>query len=262
MRTNRKYTRELYRQFRYYPSWLPGTPFNLGDVGILRGKEFIRQGNLTEEGIDFDILKDETKVDLSHSSKGAVSITFKASGTAPAVGSTLSKAKAGISVSFSKENSILMKAKGTLNHSIKDQRKLARTIMKLYEEGKWNKDLLVITELVVADSATILIANSKESKIELSAGADVSLAKLDIANGEIELGTTISKDLHTEIVAKEGITPLFRLSKVQTPFLGRSRFETTKMSKEYTDSGITGIDLNLEYFGEFDETDDYPDFEE
>ena len=250
MRTSRKYTTELYNQFRYYAAWLPGTPFRLGDVGILQGKEFIRKTNLSDLGIPFDILEDTTRATISHTSSGSVSIVAKAAGTAPALGSTLTQAKAGISVSFTKENSVLVKALGTLNHSIKDQVALGKEILTRYDAKQWDKDFLVITELVVADSSTILISSSSESKIELSAEADVSIAQLDLAGTEVKLGTTISKDLSTEIIAEKGLTPLFKLSKIQTPFLQDRIFETTKM-RGNTASTQVGINLENDFFGEF-----------
>lgn len=253
MRTSRKYTRELYRQFRYYANWLPGTPLSLGDVGVLKAKEFVRKTNLKHLNLDFEIIKDSTPSQISHQSKGGVSVSAKIAGTAPVLGSVLSEAEAGISVSFSNENSILFKANGTYNHIIKDQVKLGKDILKLYEEGNWDKDYLVITELVEADSSTILISNSSGSSIELSANANVSLGQLDIANADIGLQPKISKDLYTEIITNKGLTPLFKSSKVQTRIFQQPIFEATKMRGMKDEQLHSGINREFDYFGEYDE---------
>lgn len=253
MRTSKKYTRELYRQFRYYASWLPGTPLSLGDIGILQGKEFVKKTNLNNLNLDFEILEDSTPSQISHYSKGGVSISAKIAGTAPVLGSILSEAEAGISVSFNSENSVLFKANGTYNHTIKDQAKLAESILSLYAKGKWDKDYLVITELVEADSSTIIISNSKDAKIELTANANVNLGQLDIANADIGLSPKISKDLYTEIVANKGLTPLFKLSKVQTKIFQEPIFEATKMRGMKNEQLNTGINREFDYFGEYND---------
>ena len=131
MRTSKKYTRELRQQFGYLATWLPGTPLELGDIGILKRNTYTKISNLSNFDIDFSIEKDLTKSDIEYTSKGAVSITTKASGTAATQGSVLGKIDAGITVEFSKENAILFKANGTSSPAIEDQIKLGRQILSL-----------------------------------------------------------------------------------------------------------------------------------
>lgn len=224
MRTNTKYTRELKKQFGYLATWLPSTPVSLGDVGIVKRGVFTRLSNLNDFGISFEIEKDSSKSDIDHSSKGAVSISLKAAGTTPAAGSTLTEVDAGITIEFSKENAILFKANGTVSPSIKDQIKLGDTIKKLYKEGKWNIQWVVVTEVVEAESATIIISGSSKGKVELKAEAEVKLGELDIADADAKLGLSFSRDLSTSIIAKESLTPLFKASRIKEHILKKPTF--------------------------------------
>jgi hypothetical protein len=234
MKTVKKYTDELYKQFHYFATWLPGAPLELGAIGILKNNEFTKVSNLKNEGIEFEIEDDVTKSDLEHATNGAVSITTKLSGTVPAAGSVLANADAGFTVEFSQENAILFKANGTLTPRINDQIKLGKEVIKRYEQGKWDKDWVIITELVKADSATIIISSSEKGKVELKAKADISTAKLDIADASLNLECTFSKDLSTKIITEQGITPLFKLSRIKSRLFLPPVFRARKvMSTDY-----------------------------
>ncbi len=253
MKTSRKYTRELKQQFDYFATWLPGTPIALGDIGVFRKNQFTKISNLSDFGIKFEIEPDETKSDIEHSSKGAVSITTKASGATAPQGSTLGNVDAGITVEFSKENAILFKANGTTSPSIKDQISLGQKILTLYKEGKWDKDWAIITEIVNAESATILISNSSKGKIELKAKGKIEAAKLDIADAKLHFELTFSKDLSTKIIAKESLTPLFKASKVKSRLFLPPAF---KMNRVYSMDLMTPekakTNEDLLFFGEAD----------
>ncbi|QAA80333.1 hypothetical protein EI546_00645 [Aequorivita sp. H23M31] len=259
MRTEKSYTRELKQQFGYLATWLPGTPLKLGDIGTLNRNTFTKIANLSDLDIQFDIEADTTKSNIEHSTHGAVSITNKASGTIAPPGSVLGDTDAGITVEFSKENAILFKANGTLSPSIKNQIKLGQDILDLYKNGKWAKDWVVVTELVEADSASILISSSSQSKIELKAKGGITAAKMDIADIDLGLNIAFSKDLSTQIIAESALTPLFRAKAVKgrilrSPVFGQKSMEiiTPASAKNNEDSILFG-------YAEYDEYDDGSD---
>jgi hypothetical protein len=213
MKTVKKYTNELYRHLHYYATWLPGTPLELGTIGTMKNKEFTKKSHLRNVGIDFEIVEDTTKSDLNHTSQGAVTISPKLSGKIPQVGSALGQGDAGFTVKFSKQNAILFKAKGTVTSSIEDQFKLGRQIRKKCEQGEWDKSYVVITELVKADSATILISSSSKGKVELKARGNITATKLDIADMQLQLYIAFERDLSTKILAEQHLTPLFKVRR-------------------------------------------------
>lgn len=211
----KQYTNELYKKFGYYATWMPGTPMELGTIGIMDGKVFVKRTHLRNLSIAFDTDEDPSRDDLDYTSETGVTFTPKVSGTIPSAGSVLTQADAGFTVEFSREKALLFKVKGAQYVSIRDQEKLGREIARLKEEGKWKKEWVVIVELVKADSATILISGSANSKIELKANANIGATKLDIADASLELGIAISKSMSTNIIAEQGLTPLFRVRRTR-----------------------------------------------
>jgi hypothetical protein len=94
-------------------------------------------------------------------------------------------------------------------------------VLQRFAENKWPKDWLIITELVEAKEATILISNAKDSQIELKANADISpSSELNIADAEFNFSVVSKRGLSTEIIAKEGVTPLYRVAGIRKPLLG------------------------------------------
>jgi len=257
MKTSKKYTRELKKQFGYLATWLPGTSVDLGDIGVLRKNEFTKISNLSDFGIKFEIESDETKSDIEHSSKGAVSITTKASGAVAPQGCSLGEVDAGITIAFSKENAIFFKANGTTSPSIKDQIALGKKIITLYKKGQWDKDWAIITEKVDSESATILISSSSNGKIELKAKGEMEAAKLDLADAELSFKLTFSKDISTKIVAKESLTPLFKASKVKSRLFLPPAFKINKVnSMDLMTPEKAKSNDELLYFGETEFEDD------
>ena len=231
-----QYTNEMYKKFGYFATWEPNRPLELGDVGILRKNEFTRIFNISRrfDKIKFIELPDETPGDLDYNSEGSVSITLKLAGTIPQIGSVLTEADAGISIEFSSDKSVVFKANETYTPSIDDTIKLGNQIIELYREGKWEKNWVVITEIVKAKSATIIISNKKDGKIELKANANVDIVDIDIANAEFKFSPAFSRGLETRIIAQKGLTPLFKAMSIKSRFI---------LSPIFTTKGLRSIDL-------------------
>jgi endonuclease G len=229
-----QYTGEMKKKFGYYATWNPGMPLALGDVGVVKDNIFRKITDLSRFGIRVEQTDDITRTDLKYSSKGSVTVLTKLSGNASIPGSSLSQADAGVVVEFSKENSVFFQANGTLTKMIADSVSIGNTVLDLFRSGKWDKNWVVITDLVTAESATILISNAAGAKIELKVNANVDAPSIDIANGELKFSTQFSRSMETEIVAKEGLTPLFRLMGIKTRLFSPPEFRA---------QGITGFDM-------------------
>jgi len=224
-----QYTDEMKKKFGYYATWNPGVPLKLGDIGTLNDNVFTRLSNLSDRGIEFEIREDLTKTPLEHSSEGSVSVTTKLSGTVAPQGSVLTNLDAGIIVEFSKENSTLFKANNTTSPSIKDAIKLEEQVLDLYRKGKWNKNWAIVTELVEAENATVIISNNSNSKIELKANANIDAPTFDIADAEFKFSTQFSNGLETKIISAEGLTPLFKVMGMKTRIFLPPIFKTKKV---------------------------------
>ena len=202
-----QYTGELFHQFGYLAAWTPGTRWELGDVAV--GWPYQRLTNVRKLGLDFEVREDTSKEAQSYASSGSTSISFKAAGSAPAVGSILTQGEAGVTVEFKRARSTVYQAVGCVAPSIEDQATLGQQIRELFKQGKWAKNWIVVTELVMADSATILISQSRDSKVELiakgQAGAGTSLASL---NAGFEIAS--ARNMEVSLVSAEKLTPLYK----------------------------------------------------
>jgi len=242
-----QYTDDLKKRFGYNSTWLPGVPLLLGDIGVIKDNVFTRLAALEDFEIQFEIREDDTTDDLEYSSQGSVSVAAKLSGSASPQGSTLSNLDAGLIVEFGSVNSILFKANQTRVHLIKNTIALGDKILQLYRDGKWNKHWVVITELVKAESATILISNQKDAKIELKANANLNAKNLDIADAKFEFSATFHKGLDTKIIAQTGLTPLFKVKGIKTRIF---------MPPVFKERGLVAFDLVTPQTAAYEQKDD------
>jgi len=229
-----QYSEEIKSKFGYWATWLPSVPLSLGDIGIVNNGVFTRIASIEDFNLTFEIKENQTEDDLEYSSKGQVSISTKLSGTVSPQGSSLLDADAGFIVEFGNENSIYFKINESRVSLISNSQKLGHQIIDLYKSGKWNKHWAVITEIVKAESSTILISNSMNAKIELKANANINLAKLDIADAKFALGATFTKGLDTKIFSINGLTPLFKTQGIKTRIF---------LPPNFIDRGIKAFDL-------------------
>ena len=228
----KQYTNEMKKKFGYYATWNPGLPLELGDIGTFDGNVFTHRSNLSEKGIEFEIREDNSRSELEHNSNGSVAITNKLAGKIPPPGSVLADVDAGIIVEFSKENATVFKANNTTTPTIKDKDKVGDQVLELYNEGKWKKEWMVITELIVAESATVIISKKSNSKIELKANANIKLPALDIADAKFEFSSAFARGLETKIITAEGLTPLFKVMGVKKRIFRDSIFKSEDLTQK------------------------------
>ncbi len=227
----KQYTKEMRRKFAYIATWNPGTPITIGSVGISTDGRFQRVSDLETLGIPYEILKDNDPTDLDYASEGSVTVTMKAAGSGPVGG--LATLDAGFSVEFKRTNSTLFKARETYTDVMRDTHKLGDEILKRYRKGEWEKEWVVVTEVVRATSATILISNSQNGQVDLKAQVDGNLLG-GIADPTLELGIQFSRGMETQIIAEKGLTPLYRSVGIKTHLFGKP---------EVIGRGMRGLDM-------------------
>jgi hypothetical protein len=218
------YTDEVHRQLRYMAAWPPGQPLSLGAVGEVRDGVFTYRSHLNEKSVG--IPYEETTEDTPDEkwvlqSKGGVSINFKTAGESGQEGAFahIGSAEAGAAVRFSREKAVLLSLRKARVRSIRDQIDLKRKLQEAYASGKLDKNLIVITEIVDAESGTVLISNSNSAATEIKAEGDFKREVVDLGNAELRLQTAYSKDMQTELIAKEGLTPFYKALRLKGRFL-------------------------------------------
>ncbi len=247
-----KFITEIKKELGYFTTWLPGEPVKLGDVGVLINGSFERVTNLKNLGIDFDIDLDKSGSDFNFQSINAVKENMLVNGEIPKVPiNCVANAKIGIGFTFSRAGAVVLKTNGAKYNSINDKNKLSRDIKQLGNE--WQKNWVVITEVVDADSCTILIANSSksESKFELEGNAGNEI--IDIADASLKLKSLSIKNMLVNSVAEEGMTPLFKISKLETHPISGQESEVTQvksMNKNFSKTNRTTLrEITLEDLG-------------
>lgn len=199
----------------YYAAWLPSQKFKLGDVGVLDGNFFTRSHSLNDLGMAFEERPNSGSTPINYVSDSGVTITIKTSGETNQQLLSIPKGKAGIGIEFSKEGSFIVQAAKSYETSISNIYKLEEDIRHAFQDGKWKSKWVVITQLVYTPMATIVISNSSQSKIELSAEGTVPVNGFSLgeANAEFSM-TSQTGDIWYSNNAKD-LTPFFKLVQLQ-----------------------------------------------
>lgn len=212
----KEYLKELNKKFFYRANWEPTKPIRIGDIGKIEKGVFSVYSNLEKQGIPMEVRIAENQGNLEYNSSGGVKISKKLSGETSQAVSHLSEGDAGIVVEFNKDRSIAFKANGTKIEMLENLGEIEQAVKAKFKNDEWPKEWVIISELVTADEATILISKSSNAKLELKANAKIGAGEqLDLANGSLELSPQMSQGISTQIIAKEGLSPLYRAAGIK-----------------------------------------------
>ena len=218
-----EYMRGINRTFRYIPTWTPGRNRRLGDVGYFDRGVFERVTTLDDLGIGFDIREDTTPLDYVTQSSSGVKIDYSIAGESAEGFQAITKAEAGARIEFSRKNAFVFSAPKCHEHEIENKAEVKREVVRRLEEGdlEWEDNYTVITDLVEAPSATIIISDTSESAIELRAKGDVGLQWFSLAGLSANAEEAYFSGSMTRAIAKGGLTPLFQPLRLNKSLLER-----------------------------------------
>lgn len=226
-----QYTNELKQQFGYRATWLPNVALGLGIVGRINGDGSFQPGSsLSERGINFGSVSGPGASDYSYASKSGVSISFKAAGQAPAVGSVLGQADAGCSISFSQDSGVVFAARGCTVSSIANLETVGQDALRKHSAGEWQDDEVLVTDIVAADTASIFVAQTRGAKVELKAsgtlqpGTPLSLASVDAG-----FEAAYNAGMAFSAIADHGLTVLYKVAGIRKHWFSGSEFQIKSM---------------------------------
>ncbi len=215
------YLQQLKNKFGYRATWEPNLPLKVGYVGKLHKGAFQRYTSLEEEGIPITIDSSSGDGTMSYSSEGGVSIMAKgAADVKPPQAAALGDAEAGFIVSFSSENAVVFKANNTTIHSIGNLKDVEKAVIEKANQRDWDPNYVIVTQVIEADSATVIISNAKDAKMEIKANGDLSAGDLDIANADAGLEVVAKRKIATEIIGRSGLQPLYKVMGIKKKFFG------------------------------------------
>jgi len=209
MSTNQTYTRELRDNLNYTATWLPNLKLSLGDVGVLSKYEFTYRTNLENLDIPFEEGKAGSVATYSYVSSDSVKRDIKFAGKAPIAGSVLADVDAGITFKFSREDAVVFLATSCTVRTIRNQEPIRKAILKAYNDGAWERDYVVVTELVSAASTTVIISEGSAGQFELRAKAGM-IPTFEAINTEGNFSLVYEAQIGFNCLASAGMTPLFR----------------------------------------------------
>ena len=204
----------------YRATWDPGKPLKIGQIGKLdKFGVFMVFSSLDKEGIPVEISTDASEAEMDYTSNDQVNISIKASGTAPAAGSVLTNADAGFSIEFKSERGVVFKANGYKTNHLTNLGEIERQIIRKYKDKNWEKDWCIVTELVEAGTATVIISNSSSGRLDLRAKASAGTENLKLTDASLGLTVAGEKGSSLKFFTQNGLTPLYRLMGIRHPFL-------------------------------------------
>lgn len=213
----RKYIRDLRKKFGYQATWTPGTPLKIGDIGFFKNNVFETIDNISNPNFDFEMLirEDDTDEKLDFVSSNSINITSNLSGGIVPTDSPLTIDDAGFDISFGKKGGLVFKAEGVTTQKIENQGQLARFVKKAFGNGEWDNGHFIITELKIAKSATILYAVEKDGRVAIRANGNVEKEAVQLTDASAKLEVKFSKSMAVQIVASDGLTPLFKVRGIK-----------------------------------------------
>ncbi len=83
---------------------------------------------------------------------------------------------------------------------------------------------MIVTEVVTAMMATIVISHGNNAKISLKAQGEVGVSNLNLVNLDANFQISNESYIATKIITSKNLTPLFKTSGIRKRWPGKSIF--------------------------------------
>lgn len=216
------YTDELHDKFNYLAIWYPSIKLSLGDIGYFNNKKiFVPIGKIDGNAVDLTPVISDDPTDFSHHSKHGFEYDVKLKNKTSPLVSHILEADAGVGMKFKREGAMFFQLDEVTHERIGDQIALARELLRLANADEWDKEWVVVTEVLRAKKFVVLVSETGAGEAELTAKADLSALGLKALTAEGGLSVVHSDGLDTQITTpadSANMTPLFRAIRVKRKF--------------------------------------------
>jgi hypothetical protein len=226
-RVKDQYTSEIYNELGYFATWLPGGSVGLGDFGPADGRLYVRQGSLKSLGFKFKPTQQGPALNIEFSSRNAVNVTVQVKGESKNL-PNIPNGQAGIDLSFSRSGACVLVLRNAREWTIENLYQFQRDVLAYYKRhySEWAKDFIVISSIVQAKSASIIIADDTSSHFSVATDADITAGLIDLANASLNFSVKNSRDVSTKIISQADLQPLFRAFRIKDSWLNGPRVNT------------------------------------
>ena len=210
------YQREMHEKLGFFANWFPADPIEVGDVGRLEAGRFRRAASLKELGIEAVAAPSEGGQPVEYTSKEGTKLEVAAGAAMAGLG------KGEVKVSFSRESAFVFHASMLRPQRLGNPAAVARDVLAAYDEGRWEKDWLLVEALHEAEIATILVSQDSTAEVVLSASVSELLASVSLADPSINFTVASSQGRMVKMVQAEAARPLYSCLRVRDPLIGAS----------------------------------------
>jgi len=214
------YADEVSKHLDYLPTWPLDYDVKLGDVGVLEGSVFKRTDTLEVLGIHgLAVRKGQGTQLLEFNSREGVEIVWSAGGE-----SAIEGFGGEVEIKFSRDGAVFLRIGEHTLDQFESTDTLGREIIQRYKSGGWERNRVVVTEVVKAAAATLLVSGSgnANARFKLDASSPSTEA---LARGKLSQLVSVTGSFTTKIVG-QGVSPLLRTCGLRGLF--RTDFRTGK----------------------------------
>ncbi|WP_247413973.1 hypothetical protein [Halomarina salina] len=204
----------------------------MGTVGQFESLLFQPYSHLDNFDIGFDETSpsEHTKSDFSVSSRKGVRFTWKAAGETTEGFQGLAKADAGVKISFDSDFGYVFAVGDYKIRRVSDKFKLQKDILVRMSDDvrnstitsptDWVRNYAVITDLVEADSVTVIISETRGNEIELKFTGELGPNWMELSR--LSTGVEVVSSSSGLYVAESvsNVSPLFHSMRVERGFWG------------------------------------------
>ncbi|MFD0272330.1 hypothetical protein ACFVHB_00280 [Kitasatospora sp. NPDC127111] len=218
---------EVYRAYRaavadvwrdWWATWPLTEPVGLGDVLLAQGDAVRSAGTLADRGVAVEPGRPGRRGDYTYDAAGGVELRFKAAGATDPAFSSVAAAEAGALVRFGAGSGVLVVYRGITTRGLADTRRLAGELVRQYALGRWERELLAVTEAARAESGTVLVAAGGEAAAELSITAAAGAGAPGLADLAGGVALAASRNLGLRWVSGP-VTPFYRVVRLRERWL-------------------------------------------
>lgn len=242
------YCTEIRRNFRkYFGNWEPTESIKLGDIGIIKNNMFIHKANIESFGIKDFAIDEQDAGDKSFSSEGSVIVNLNANTKAGELNT-----KAGVKISFAKENSLFINAVNCKTRRFANKIELGNQILELYKIKKvWKKDWVIVTDIIISQNTTIAISESANSSICLEAKSEL-IQEVDLLDADLSLSVANNNQVGYCAESKQNIIPFIGVCAIRDSWFKDAEFNPIT-KKQFIPSFRSGGKMTRFIQAEFEE---------
>ncbi|RYF94890.1 MAG: hypothetical protein EOO02_23440 [Chitinophagaceae bacterium] len=232
---HRFYLKHMHDKTGYRATWDPVSSLQIGQIGKLENDgSFTVYSSLQNKGIPIATDQGPAKGGMDYTSEKGVKVSFKAAGKAPLAGSQLAEAEAGFNVEFSSDQGVVFKTAGHKNTRLTNVGDIEKAVLDLLDKDEWDKDWLIITEIVQADSSTVIISTSNEGSMDLKASGNVGGDNLKITDASLGLTVSNKSGSNLNYIATENVTPLYKVMGLRHPLFQKWKLQGKSVAEDET----------------------------